>query len=287
MKKTIVAAAVAAVFAAPAMADVSISGQINQELVFADASDMTTDGNTDIVLKGSEDLGNGMKASFTISYIQDAEDNTANTPDAGSNVSLGLSGDFGSITIGDTEMWIESAAAAMAANDYSDTASNEVLATAGTHEQGTIQYISPSFQGVKVILSGQTYGADSAAAGNDFDTTSMGVEYSNGPLLVRYATADNGVQDEDVLGVQYTMGDLVVKAVTAESGTNKDTWVGAAYTMGANSFSVSTRSSDTANEDDNTFSVKHALSKQTYVAATLVDDEGGTDTTYVTIGHSF
>jgi len=71
MKKTLIASAVAAVVAAPAaFADVTISGQINQE--FYDAGgDTQSDLNSDIVFSGKEDLGNGVTANWKIHTFMD------------------------------------------------------------------------------------------------------------------------------------------------------------------------------------------------------------------------
>jgi regulator of PEP synthase PpsR (kinase-PPPase family) len=73
MKKTIIASAVAAAVSAPvAFADVSISGMVNPE--FSDSNAATgyaASVNTDLVFKGSEDLGNGLKASFKYHIFHD------------------------------------------------------------------------------------------------------------------------------------------------------------------------------------------------------------------------
>jgi predicted porin len=143
MKKTIVAAAIAAAVAAPAaFADVSISGQINVEFYKSDAAvdstaadDLAFDRTTDLVFKASEDLGNGMKAFATISLIDDTGSSSASNGNIGlassSTNIVGLSGDFGTITFGKQEMWTESAAAAMANNDAADYISNEVNTAMG------------------------------------------------------------------------------------------------------------------------------------------------------------
>jgi len=283
MKKTIIAASIAAVVAAPAaFADVKISGQINQEFFQTDADgytdvtdkDLASDRNTDIVISVSEDLDNGMKAFATISIVDDASSTTKSgnntaSPGMGSGSTniVGLATDFGTITMGKQELFIESKAAAMAANDAADFLSNEVSTSVGETSEGNLEYTSPSMGGFKAVVS-----VRGEAAGDDFDKTGYGVEYSNAGLLVRAATMDDNGTDTDVLGVQYSMGDLKMGVVSAEEGTAKrQTWFGASYKMGNNELAVSTTDSDTRGANDTIVSLKHSLSKN--VAAYIVYED--------------
>ena len=293
MKKTIIAASIAAVVAAPAaFADVKISGQINQEFFQTDADgytdvtdkDLASDRNTDIVISVSEDLDNGMKAFATISIVDDASsvntasNNTSFTNAAGRDSGMGsgstnivgLATDFGTITMGKQELFIESKAAAMAANDAADFLSNEVSTSVGETSEGNLEYTSPSMGGFKAVVS-----VRGEAAGDDFDKTGFGVEYSNAGLLVRAATMDDNGTDTDVLGVQYSMGDLKMGVVSAEEGTAKrQTWYGASYKMGNNELAVSTTDSDTRGANDTIVSLKHSLSKNVAAYIVYEDDEG-------------
>jgi predicted porin len=281
MKKTIIASAIAAAVAAPAaFADVSISGQMNNEYSSVDGADWDTNLHTDIVFSGSEDLGNGMKASFKIVYTSD--DHTSDETDAsqavaasagvvapadaghgagslnvGSTAIIGLSGDFGSITMGRQEGWSESAVAAMAANDPAEELANEVAHTDQNADNDRIQYTSPSFNGIKFVV-------DTVVNGTDADNDGFGVEYSNGPLLVRAASTE----DDTLIAAQYKMGDFTVKVVDVD-GDADETWVGAEYAMGANTIAIS-NNSDT---EVSTFSVKHAMSKNVSVYAVMLDDD--------------
>ena len=125
MKKQIIAAAVAAAFAVPAMAQVTISGSldIGYDTTSAGNPDRTFSAGTlstpDLKLAGSEDLGGGLKAFFDInsglggvlgntgaanatagSGQAAGEGNAINFGDRGNRV--GLSGGFGTIAIGKT-----------------------------------------------------------------------------------------------------------------------------------------------------------------------------------------
>jgi len=287
MKKTIIASAIAAAVAAPAaFADVSISGQMNNEYSSVDGADWDTNLHTDLVFSGSEDLGNGMKASFKIVYTSDdhASDETdasrgavasiaagdsiatdaghgAGSLNVGSTAIIGLSGDFGSITMGRQEGWSESAVAAMAANDPAEELANEVAHTDQNATNERVQYTSPSFNGIKFVV-------DTVVNGADADNDGFGVEYSNGPLLVRAASTE----DDTLIAAQYKMGDFTVKVVDVD-GDADETWVGAEYAMGANTIAIS-NNSDT---EVSTFSVKHAMSKNVSVYAVMLDDDTDTN----------
>jgi hypothetical protein len=296
MKKTIIAAAVAAAVAAPAaFADVSVSGQINQEFYKIEDGDLSSDRNADVVFKASEDLGNGMKAFATVSITMDtgsdgAGQTSANQSDAndeepgieaGSTQVVGLTGSFGTITMGKQELFIESHVAAMAANDASDYLTNEVDTAIGTAGEATITYLSPSINGFKLGL-GAT--GDTSGANNDLDDTEIMLEYSNGPLLARvgYANDDSAAQDETIIGVQYTIGDLTLGLVNqrSDAANGDETWVGAKYAMGANTLAISANSSDDSANDDKIISLSHAMSKNVSVyVAHESDGTANADTT--------
>jgi hypothetical protein len=296
MKKTILAASIAALVAAPAaFADVKISGQINQE--FKDAGgDMTSGNNTDVVISGSEDLGNGMKASFTIHrYFDDIGDNTGGEDRSADN-KIGLSGDFGSITVGRFEPYTVSQITSMMNIDASEDLDLEVAPGQGRTEGG-FRYVSPNMNGLNVGVEGF---ADGGSTGDDFATTTIFAQYSNGPLMVRVAQESDGQgtsADIDVtsIGATYTMDALkaTVVRVSDDNGASADedsTVYGLTYTMGANTVAFGVTDSDVAaNDGDSIISLKHALSKSTsvYLVQKNEDQAGTSDTTLVGVKHSF
>jgi len=296
MKKTIVAAAVAALTAAPAMADVSISGQINQEF-FNGTSDLESDTNTDVVFKGSEDLGNGMKASFVVHTMYDNSaasstggDSTARDLDgANADTSISLAGDFGKITVGTFEPMVEGMVVSMASTDAADVLSIENAQSSVGRTDGGARYMSPSFNGLTVGIEGFT---DAGSAGDDFGATAVMVQYVNAGLTVKYASenVNSTGTDTDALAVQYKMGDLTLKAVDQDSSDNTkdDTFFGATYAMGNNTFGIGVIDSDTASDGDMIISAKHAMSKSTSVYLVVEDDDSAADnTTLVGIQHKF
>jgi predicted porin len=324
MKKTIIAAAVAASVAAPAaFAEVSISGQMNQEFSdFGTAAGSTDyglagDQNVDITLTASEDLGNGMKAAVKINM--NIDNNTANSTTAtnstntptGEDMVISLSGDFGTIMTGNIESFTEGKLSAMMALDPVDSMSIEDGRGETTRTEGGLAYVSPSFNGLTVGVAG--YALNGGAGQNsDFDATDFYVSYSNNGLTVSAsqesvedATATNADKETTMIGVEYKMGDLTARVVDRdvdETGTNKDTsslYYGVKYQMGANAVSLerineksalaaASMASGYAPVDATVFSVSHAMSKRTSVYAGYKNaDTAAEDQTTVGIKHTF
>jgi len=307
MKKTIIASAIAAVVAAPAaFADVKISGQINQE--FKDSgSDMSSGNNVDVVISGSEDLGNGLKASFKIHRFYDDQGNTITVTDStgdthsdnnegtAADQTIGLSGDFGAITVGRFEPYTVSSITSMMNIDASEDLDLET-SFGQARTEGGFRYVSPNMNGLTVGVEGF---ADGGSTGDDFATTTIFGQYSNAGLTVRVAqesdkqgtSADNDVTS---IGVAYKMGDLELRVVNTDddNGASADianTFYGAKYTMGANTIAVGMNDHDTANSDDQIISFAHSLSKQTsvYLVHEKIDATATDDNTLIGVKHTF
>jgi predicted porin len=177
MKKTIIAASVAAFVAAPAaFADVKIGGNVVQEFVSDNASGYSDHGidseaAVDLVFSVSEDLGNGMSAFAKIHQLSD----DGSGSQAPADQSVGIKGDFGTIVAGRMESFTEGKVSAMAANDASDTLSietNRGFATA--RADGALAYVSPSFNGFTFGVAGFAMNNTGSAASTTTTTISMG-----------------------------------------------------------------------------------------------------------------
>jgi predicted porin len=306
MKKTIVAAAVAALVAAPAaFAEVSISGQINVEFSDNDTGDSSGDYHSDVVLKGSEDLGNGMKAGFVYHLVSDGDGNDAGAVAVGGDTAISLSGDFGTINLGRMEPFVENKLASVANIDASEELDLE-FATGGAAESINaarsdtgIKYVSPNMNGLTIGV--EAY-ADENVGTDDWDTTAVYASYSVGGLTVQVASENNDealVGDTTAYSIQYKMGDISVRAVNVDldSPTANDdaetTVVGASYTMGNNEFAIGSivdakGTNVSAQDGDTIYSLKHSLSKSTSVYLVHFSDDSGTaDQTLVGMKHSF
>ena len=160
MKKHLIAAAVAGALAVPAMAQVSISGNVEAGYASRDTS-ATVDqkdvrhfvGTPGITFKGSEDLGGGMKASFQLT--QDIS-----TPDGGSSgdfeiATVSLSGGFGEIRLGRNHPSVRDAGGAYRFfGDIGRLASTKDANTfnSGSYTPRGIQYTTPTISGVKGVI---------------------------------------------------------------------------------------------------------------------------------------
>lgn len=326
MKKTLVAASIAALVAAPAaFADVKISGNVIQEFVSdsddtgADKDGLESAAAVDLVFSVSEDLGNGMTAFAKIHQLSDNGDGAQNPADQ----IVGIKGDFGTIVMGRMEDFTEGKVAAMAANDSSDVLSIEPNGAYDTaRADGGMAYVSPSFNGLTVGIAGYALENGTGLGRNgNIDGTDIMVEYSNGPLLVRAAqekldsaTAGQPEQKTTSFGVQYKVGDVTLKGYQfdVKDGGNVATndvdgyFVGADMKMGANTFAVSYAEEDNVNTNSTTgvstkgngqnkstmFSINHALSKRTSLTAAYrsIDDADANadrDVTAIGIKHVF
>jgi hypothetical protein len=296
MKKTIIAAAVAASFVAPvAMAEVKISGMINPEFIdkqdvgFAGGASSAAESgvNTDIVISASEDLGNGLKVTGKYHQFVDTAANAATTQSgtadtANADMSVTVSGDFGSIAMGRFESFTESKMDAFMSIDASHDLDLEDNTNEVKRSNNNISYVSPSMNGLTVsVMSGATN------SNKDFSgMIDAMVQYSNNGLTIAAAQMDvDGGQKINSLAAAYKMGDLEVRVSnrttdsTAGVEETDTTMYGVKYTMGANTVAVAARDSDYTSviADAKIFSVSHALSKSTNVYVTVVDSDTNAD----------
>jgi len=291
MKKTIIAAAVAASFVAPvAMAEVSISGMVNPEFIDQDGSTSwgASSINTDVVIKATEDLGNGLKATAKIHSFTDTTDQAfcstsscateATESGMGGNtadLSVTISGDFGTIVTGRFEPASEGVMDAFMNIDASHDLDLEDNTNAIGRTNNGLAYMSPSMNGFSVGV-GTFAGANTA---NDFDSaTQIIAKYSNSGLTVMAnSTEIDGGKEHQSVAVSYKMGDLELRAMerstnagTAGAADEDSTFFGAKYTMGANTFAAGMLDDDAASADAEIYSVSHAMSKNTSVYVTVL-----------------
>ena len=294
MKKTIIAAAVAAAVAAPAaFADVKISGQINAEIFDNDgANGYQMDENSDVKISGSEDLGNGMKAFFTINTSPDATGADFGEDDR----YVGLSGDFGTVTLGRFENLLTSKISTFVDNDAADSLTVEVLGVGTSRAQEGVRYQAPSMNGFTIAaeayLDGQ--GTQTTTTANA-DTVNVMVSYSNAGLTVSagQSSQEDASEDVTVIGAKYAMGDLAATVVMTDSdvaATGESTVAGISYKMGANQIVINHVFEDdatTSTDGDTLVTLKHSLSKATNVYVGFKSDDDGEDTTLIGMKHSF
>jgi len=163
MKKNIIALAVVSAFAAPvAMAAApTVYGSINMSIDNkTDKGTTVSSNNSRLGVKGSSDLGNGLKAIYKVEFGIDVSTTASSGLTKGRNAYLGLAGGFGAVLLGrsDTPMKMSQPTDTFndGAGDLKPMAGGlGVLGKAGeVRASKVIAYVSPSFGGVKFVAAG-------------------------------------------------------------------------------------------------------------------------------------
>jgi len=233
MKKSLIALAVAGTFAVPAMAatsNVDIYGKVRASVdhINSDAanSDRWTfnDQTSRVGIKGSEDLGGGLKAIFQWESQLNSVDNGGVSNTTQRNTFIGLAGGFGTLILGthDTPYKLGGSA-----DVFADTSADSQKNTTGiigrngfdNRAAGTIAYVSPDFSGFSfagAIVPGEGTGVN--AANGLMDVYSLMGSYANGPLKasLSYENWDKKVggataaRDNSAwkFNIAYKMGDI-------------------------------------------------------------------------------
>jgi predicted porin len=220
MKKTLIALAALAATAGVAHAQSSVTlygvvdAMIGQENVKVQSSTTNTSVSNSKVdgsglsssrwgLRGSEDLGGGLAAVFTLeggfgidsgALANAGGSSTANSASVlfGRIASVGLKGNFGEVRLGRQYTAYDSLRGAT-----NNTYDSNTFATTGTiwgvglqdysnRSNNAIRYDSPVFSGFSgSVMYG--FGEDKTATLSASSSTSAHIKYANGPLLVGYA----------------------------------------------------------------------------------------------------
>ena len=310
-KKTLIAMSLAAVTGS-AMADVSVSGRVEQTFTDTDGNTTGLVGSTDnhIVFSASEDLGNGMSAFAKVMLDTDGQDG------ASKDEIVGLKGSFGTVMLGRFEAFVEGKiASTMSFNGHA--AIEQSTSNAGRTSQG-MAYVSPTVNGFHAGIGGYALNSSGSATYNaeDLDATEIAVFYSNGPLDIRVARQDvsnqaaaamyaatssaDVAEQTTAISASYTMGDAKisyfrndyenVRGVAGNDGTDNSYRLD--YTMGANKISLGKLDDETfagaAGSDVTALELTHSFSKRTQAYVGMTDsDAANADTTYFGLQHSF
>ncbi len=150
-------------------------------------------------MKGSEDLGGGLKAGFKLEQRYKSDDGSLDGVNFKGESSVNLSGNFGTVALGrmgtpyddlrgktnpiaDTNLSPVSDTFKETQGDYTDKTDN------------TVAYVSPSFSGFSAAV-GVSFGENKTSTVDGTQHTSLKLQYANGPLLVGYAHQKEEVQN--------------------------------------------------------------------------------------------
>ncbi len=198
--------------------------------------------------RGTEDLGNGMKALFNLEAGTSIDTGAGDSALFGRRSVVGLQGDFGTVTVGREYSPIASVAGATDITGQGFYGSNLSAFNYLTRRlSNSVNYRSNAMSGFTVLAA---YSAGETASNQPkSDLKGIGLEYAQGGLYVggAYHTNNNNVAGdtkEYAVGAGYKFGDFEVKGNWLEqdpAGANNkfDQYnIGAAYSMGAGKFFV-------------------------------------------------
>jgi len=218
MNKKLLSMAVAAAMVAPtaAMADAVLYGKLHMSIDWADVEDgfegwgvnggagVPGEGRANrIGVKGSEDLGNGMKAIYQVEFgVKMTEESTTGNAASGSNDSItmrnsfvGLTGGWGTFVVGrnDTPYKTSTGKLDLFADTMADN--NGTVGFDDVRADNAIAYVSPSLAGFQLAAAVHAGGASTALKTEQSNLNSDSLAeaysiagiYSNGPFYASLA----------------------------------------------------------------------------------------------------
>ncbi len=310
--KKIIAAAVAAAIIAPATAMASgptLYGKLHMGLGYlsndapvAEYKSMNLASNSSrIGVKGSEDLGNGLKAGYLIEWSVGMDGGG----DLGQrNRAVTLSGGFGTALLGrwDTPMKSLGRKVDMFGERYGDvrqlTRSNAAI---DNRQNNVIAYVTPNMGGFSGTLAYVIDVTSATGDNDDLDAFSANGIYSNGPILV--GAAYTNVMAFDSLGLEnevdwriagsFKTGAMKIAAGYTDisdgggaNGNDYNVWqIGGSFGFGSNAIKAqyADKSEGLSSSDDGAkvyaIGFEHTMSKRTmvYVDYGRLDNDDGSN----------
>ena len=299
MKKSLIALAVlAASGVAMAQSSVTLYGVADLGLVKSNGisaqmsgNGTMNNGNSRLGVRGVEDLGGGLKASFNFEQGINAESGKTDANTFQRAAWLGLSGNFGSVRLGRslTPSYYGMAAWELTgAANYSAVANQFGFVAAGSRNDSQFAYTTPNFGGFSATLGYIMKPDNSGIAGGAAEGNAkydLNVIYANGPIAA--ALSYNKTKDfkgNASLGGSYDFGVAKIAASWQDGykggrgieGQQKQSGftIGGTVPVGAFSVTLDVARDTKAKDTDVVVEGKYALSKRTFAyAAYYKDDE--------------
>ena len=244
-----------------AQSSVTVSGLIDLGVYrgFDKVKNVGTIQRSNLAFSGTEDLGDGLAATFRLSHRFDADtgrpEGEGSKPFWQGESTVGLKGNWGSVRLGRAldavwandwayDPWYNFNRIASPAWQYwhfnysSDRTSNNGSPEYGRLANG-IFYDSPAFSGFTVHVSGAFENSTAAGAGTG-NNAGLSLNYDQGPVSLMLASSKNSSDDTvTFLGARYTIGSLSLmgaydrsKFEAAVDSIAKVYTLGAAYKIG-------------------------------------------------------
>jgi predicted porin len=254
MKKIALVAALAAVTAAPAFAQSSVTlwGRINtslesQKFGNQDRKSVMENNSSRLGLRGVEDLGGGLKAGFNLEHGLNSDTGAASggTQFWSRQANVELIGSFGTVRLGSwfPDSYFSTVDRVSNHNHDTGTSSDALFSSFGfNHRTNKIGYFSPTVDGFSFIAS---LHAGEGAAGDARAFDLSGNYEANGLHIgVTYGQADTAAKRKNyTVEADYSFGPFLVAGYyqreEIDRSRSRDIGrVSAMYTMGASEFHV-------------------------------------------------
>jgi len=284
MKKSLVAlAALALVGAASAQSSVTMYGVADLSLAKATGSSAQMSGNgvmnngsSRLGVRGTEDLGGGLKANFNFEQGINAETGATDAVTFQRAANMSLSGGFGTILMGRTltpSFYGVAAWELTGTANYSAVASQFGFAGGPSRNSSQFTYTTPSMGGLSASIGYITDPDMGPAADNA--KLDMNVIYRGGPLTVGLsANKTENMSTNASLGAKYDLGMFqVAGSLQDAAGPSKGFTIGAGANLGAVSLVLDIARDTNDKTTDVLLEAKYPLSKRTFAyAAALRQD---------------
>jgi len=275
LKKFLPAAALLAL-AGAAHAQVTIYGLVDAAVQRVEGSQATIvfggNSTTRLGVKGSQDLGSGVKGNFQLEAGVDINGSSVDGTLFGRQAWGGFSGDFGELRAGRQDSVINQTMIGFDLNGASNTACAQCAAqiaggTLGGSGQRSVQYFSPAMGGFKLQagLQGKNTAVDSSKS-----TMALAATYTVGAFTLAGATESKPTTDGEATHAFGASYDLTVAKVAVSHSTtrgSKGTMIGAVMPIAGMNVGVQVAANADTSARGAEFFVNKEILKNTLVYA--------------------
>lgn len=221
--------------------------------------------------KGVEDIGGGLKASFKLEHVLNADNGSAPNPFWGRESWVQLAGSFGSVRLGNftPESYFATAEYLSLHNHDSGTSSDRLYDRSAHRSSNKLGYYTPEMGGF-VFHAAVSAGEGQGTNKRIYD---LAANYDAGPLHLGFGMSDHGSADQWTARALYELGAFTVgayyQAAERPGLKYKAARLVGMYVSGASEFHVNFGKA--TNGDQWTLGYNYKLSKRTKIYGYYTD----------------